>query len=196
VASDEKEAKVSPPEDQALTCYRCGTTVPADRTDCPLCREPQYHTCRCGENLRLDVRKCPKCGADWSRVVRIRHRARSSRLNADILWRYILGGAAIALIFAAAVKALVDYLAQRALPSGEVMPAAFLERARWAGQGLEAALRNLAGSLRDLASAVGPLLIVVLLGAAIGAGLYLYRKDFFSRSRRKPRRRSRRHSPH
>jgi hypothetical protein len=187
------EEVASSTEAPVLTCRRCGTVVPPERVGCPLCGDPQYRVCTCGERLRLDLRECPQCGADWSRAVKVRHRSRRAKLDTDVFWRYTLSGAALALLLAAGVKALVDFLAQRALPPGMVMPASFVVRAQWAGQGLTAVLRNLSGSLRDVASALGPLLIVVLLGAAIGAGLYLYRKDFFSRPRGTPRRRRRRH---
>lgn len=110
-----------------------------------------------------------------------------------MFWRYAVAGAVIALLGAALGRGVVDYLAQRALPPGTVMPASFLARAVWAWQGLTAALYGWGGSLRDLADAVGPILVLALLGAGLGAVVYLYRTDFFTRSHhRHSSRRSRR----
>jgi ribosomal protein L40E len=154
-------------------CYRCGATIGEGQEHCPQCGRPLYRVCYCGWRIPINAHRCPQCDADWSGAMRVRKKAHSHRVNPRRLGSYAVLGALAALALTALGGLLLGKLAERALPEGQPMPHALGERMALAWEGVEEVLSTIGRRLAALSGGLGLVLLILLMGAAVGALIYL-----------------------
>lgn len=196
----ETQAEMAEPEEQSeeesgqeRTCYSCGAEVPVGRRHCPTCGARQVRTCFCGARIPATARRCPECGADWSLSTRVKRKSRSRRVRPHALAAYAAGGAVAAALLAAIIELVVTGLAAQALQPGEGMPPAFGGKLRLAAAAVGSFLGRMARVASSHQAGLKTFLVVLLMGAVLGALYYLHhvgllnRTQGASRSRRKRR---------
>lgn len=177
------------------SCYRCGAALPPEHTHCPRCGRPQYRVCYCGYRIPINAGTCPVCQADWSSAYRVRKKAHSRKVRPQKLGRYALAGAGVAVIVALLANVVVTVLASSVLVEGQSLPSGIGDRLGLALQGAGQLFHRAYGRLLTIGGGLAPVLGVGLVGAAIGALVYLVRAEIIRirlpGSRRKHKRRRR-----
>ncbi len=154
---------------QTKVCHRCGATLALDAQVCPHCGQKQYRQCFCGQAFPSNLSRCPACGTDWVKALRVRRRSRSDKVKPRAMLRNALMGALVAVLASGLLNLIVTALAQRATPEG-VVPRAIGERLYYAWYTLATSLIKL---INSLVGGLGYTLLIALAGAAIGALVYL-----------------------
>ena len=157
-------------ENGGENCPQCGAALGDAGGACSACGWLPERICFCGAKLPRDAPQCPNCGAQWSKVVRIRRRSRSTRVKTNRLLRSALVGALAALLGGALGNLIISGLAQRSTPDGEI-PADLGLRLYWAWHTLATASQALVS--RIMGVELGLIFVTALVGAALGALWYL-----------------------
>lgn len=177
-AAPEQQVEVTQPNDTAppnvaegpaKACHRCGAALALAAQVCPHCGQKQYRLCFCGQAFPSHLSRCPACGTDWVKAVRVRRRSRSDKVKPRAMLRNALLGALVAVVASGLLNLIVTALAQRATPEG-VVPRAIGERFYYAWYTLATSTIKLVNSL---VGGLGYTLLIALAGAAIGALVYL-----------------------
>jgi len=174
-AANETDVKAEDTGQQTTTCYACGAEVPAGEKRCPVCRRRQLRQCYCGAWIPVTASRCPECGADWSQSVRVKRKSRSQQIHPRVAARYAAVGALAALLVVGLIQVLVTVLAAVALSPGEAMPEGLVARMGLALATVGACLSRTVGLIASHMATLGLGLLVMALGAAVGAVYYLNR---------------------
>ncbi len=157
-------------------CYRCGAALLAGDRNCPQCGRRQTRLCYCGQEISVTASACPHCGADWSTAFRVRRKTKTREFNWKFTAAYAAIGALAAMTLAALINSIVGGLAVRSLPEAAAgLPAGFLARLGLALSTVGHAFTSLTWRIEHIGGGPTAALLLVLAGAAIGAGVYLYR---------------------
>jgi len=112
-------------EQETVTCFSCGATVPAGAKSCPICHRAVYRTCFCGWEMRADEAICPNCGADWSQSMRVARKKTRSRSSSGVrrkLLRFALIGAVVATGLAGIAWIVISSLAYLGMTEHAPLP--------------------------------------------------------------------------
>jgi len=157
-------------------CYHCGAVLAEGASVCPACGRRQTRWCYCGREIPVAEPTCPYCGADWSKAVRVRRRARRVGVDFRRLAGYIAAGILAAIFAAALLNSIVGALALRSLPPEQHdLPDDFSSRF---GLAMQTVGRNLAvvwDRIAGLGGSFWSVLAIILVGAVGGACVYLWR---------------------
>ncbi len=164
-------------------CYGCGAELAPGMRICPVCGRKQTRTCYCGAEIPVTAETCPECGADWSASRRVRRK--SKRIDGKQLAKFSVIGALVAALVAAGLSAIVTTLARRSLDQGESLSASFIQRLSLALTTISTAMATLASRLAEHGAGAMALLGILVLGAGVGAVVYLFREGFWTRRRRR-----------
>lgn len=119
---------------------------------------------------------CPHCGADWSGAFRVRRKTKTREFSWRITSAYAAAGALVAILLAALVNSIVGAIALHSLPPGaEGLPAGFMARLGLALTGIGQALANIVSHTERLGAGALAGLVIVVIGAAGGAMVYMYK---------------------
>lgn len=152
-----------------VTCYHCEAPLSADAQVCSECGRKQYRVCFCGATAHAGLEQCPSCGVDWTERIKVRRRSRAVHVKPRKLLKSALIGALVTVVATAIFNLLVTALAERSIQA-EALPAAFSARLYYAWLTLSSATSLL---FDRLLGGAGPLLLIALLGGAVGALFYL-----------------------
>ncbi len=164
-------------------CYHCGAELAPGMRVCPVCGRKQTRTCYCGAEIPVTARTCPECGADWSASRRVRRKSKSKRIDWKQLTKSAVIGALITALAAAGLSAIVTALARRSLDYGQPLPASFIQRLSLALTAMYRAVATVADRLAEHGAGAATLLGILVLGAGVGAVVYLFREGFWTRWR-------------
>jgi RNA polymerase subunit RPABC4/transcription elongation factor Spt4 len=177
------------------SCYACGAPLEGEGLRCPRCGRRQMRTCYCGNLIPVTAARCPYCGADWSAAFRVRRRSARRKINWLVLAGYATAGALATIVLAAMTMAVVDSLALRSLPPGQLeLPGSFAARAGLALRTVQRGVGRVTDKLASAGASLWAALAMPLLGALAGALIYLRRSGYLrwrSPFRRRPIRRRR-----
>jgi ribosomal protein L40E len=184
------EAGLAAEEAETVSCYRCGADVSPDARVCPECGRRQFRLCFCGDEIRRSVARCPRCGTDWSKIQRRRHRRSRESFRWRQLARYGSFGAGLALAVSLFAMWTYQGLEGRAVAyyggASHASPSPGLVLSY-----LGAKASRLVEGIGDGAPAVGHAFAICLVGALAGAFVYLWRTELPGRLRPRRSRRTR-----
>lgn len=180
----------SPNSHLVTECYWCSTPLPEGTRICPECGLKQYRTCYCGTEILVTAPRCTNCGADWSASLRIRRKAKPRRPNYKSMLKSAALGSVIALVVAALLNAIVTGLARRSI-SGDQQITTITQKVGLAIDTIETILQTIGHHLAERSGGLIAAIVVIVVGAAIGALTYLSRRGFLRlrKDRKHPRRR-------
>ena len=92
-------------------------------------------------------------------------------------------GALITALVASGLSAIITALACRSLDQGESLPASFIQRLSLALSTVYRAVATLGARLAEHGAGAAILLGILVLGAGVGAVVYLFREGFWTRWR-------------
>lgn len=150
---------------------------------CPVCGRKQTRTCYCGAEIPVTARTCPECGADWSASRRVRRKSKSKKIDWKQLAKSAVIGALITALVAGGLSAIITALARRNLAYGQALPASFIQRLSLALSTVYRAVATLGARLAEHGAGAATLLGILVLGAGVGAVVYLFREGFWTRWR-------------
>jgi len=150
---------------------------------CPVCGRKQTRTCYCGAEIPVTAETCPECGADWSASRRVRRKSKSKRIDWKQLAIFSVTGALLTALVAGGLSAIITALARRSLDQGESLSASFIERLSLALATVHRAVATLGARLTEHGAGAATLLGILVLGAGVGAIVYLFREGFWTRWR-------------
>jgi len=165
-------------------CYHCSAALDSGAQICPYCGRKQVRTCYCGAEIPVTAKVCPQCGADWSASLRVRRKSRSKQPDWKKLLKFALVGSLLALFLASVLNVAITGLAVRSLATGQQLPNSLSQRFGLALTTIWTALATLGHKLAEKGGGMGPLVIVIVAGAALGVAVYLFREGFWHRWRR------------
>ncbi len=166
-------------------CYYCGTDFAPGMRACPACGRKQLRTCYCGAEIPVTAKTCTECGADWSASRRVRRKSKSKHIDWKQLAKFSVIGALCTALAAAGLNAIITALARRSLDYGEPLSASFSERLSLALTTMYTAVATVAARLAEHGAGAAALLGILVLGAGVGAVVYLFREGFWTRRRRR-----------
>ena len=166
-------------------CYHCGTDLAPGMRVCPACGRKQTRTCYCGAEIPVTARTCPECGADWSASRRVRRKSKSKKIDWKQLAKFSVTGALFTALVASGLSAIVTALAHRSLDYGQALPASFIQRLSLALSTMYTTVATLADHIAEHGAGAATLLGILVLGAGVGAVVYLFREGFWTRWRRR-----------
>jgi hypothetical protein len=158
-------------------CHRCSEPIPPGAARCPECGSRLYRDCFCGWRIPVTAERCAHCEADWSGAHRTRKRVHSHKVHAARLGSSAIAGALVALVLAALLGVVVKQLALRALPEGDALPDSLSGRLGLAWDGAVLVGRATGQHLSKVGAGLSTVVLIVILGAVIGAVIYLLRED-------------------
>ncbi len=181
----------SPDSHLVTECYWCSTSLPENTRICPECGLKQYRTCYCGTEILVTEPRCPNCGADWSASLRIRRKAKPRRPNYKSMLKSAALGSVIALLAAVLLNAVVTGLASRSLAGDQQIPTSITQKVGLAIDSIGTILQTIGHHLAEKSGGLIAAIVVIAVGAAIGALTYLARRGFLrlGKDRKHPRRR-------
>jgi len=165
-------------------CYRCGAVLTGQARICPVCGRKQVRTCYCGADIPVTAETCPECGADWSASRRVRRKSQRKRFNRKKLAKFAAAGGLITLALVGLLYLAITSLAWYSLPASQSLPSSLLQRLALAATTIGSTITALASHLTQQASAIATIVVVGLIGAGVGAVIYLVREGFWRRWRR------------
>ena len=171
--------------DSQQQCYDCGASLAPGMRICPVCGRKQTRTCYCGAEIPVTAATCPECGADWSGSRRVRRKSKSKQIDWKELAKSALIGALITVLVASGLSAIITALAHRSLDYDQALPASFIQRLTLALSTIYTATAALASRLAEYGAGAATLLGILVLGAGVGAVVYLFREGFWTRWRRR-----------
>ena len=181
-------------EEEEAVCYLCQAPLGEDASVCTACGHRQYRVCYCGAHIRPDLATCPHCQADWSESTRVKAR-RKSHTHGSVrgLIRSSVTGA---LTFAAACGFLYFAGGRAAQGMGVQAPPNVLVRLGYLGQAIAFNAGRLVSRVAGFITSghVLQFLMLLVVGAALGALWYLMKHSQWIRVRlglQKPHRRHR-----
>lgn len=168
----------SPNSHPITECYRCSTPLPEGTRICPECGRKQYRTCYCGTEIPVTAPRCANCGADWSNSYRIRRKAKPRRPNYKSVAKSAALGSAIALVAAGLLNAIVTGLASRSLAGDQQIPTSVTQKVWLAINTVGTILQTIGHRLAERSGGLATAIVVIIVGAGIGALTYLARRGF------------------
>jgi len=166
-------------------CYHCGTDLAPETRICPVCGRKQTRTCYCSAEIPVTAKTCPHCGADWSASRRVRRKSKSKRIDWKQLSKFSVLGAIGTALVASGLNAIVTALARRSPGYSESLPASFIQRLSLALSTVYRAVMTLGARLAEHGAEAATVLGILVLGAGVGAVIYLIREGFWTRWRRR-----------
>ena len=170
--------------DTQQECYHCGAALDKGAQICPYCGRKQVRTCYCGAEIPVTAEICPQCDADWSASLRVRRKSKSKKPDWQKLLKFALVGSLLSLSLASVLNLIITGLASRSLATGQQLPNSLIQRLGLALTTIWTALATLGHELAEKGGGMGPLVIVLVAGAALGVAVYLFREGFWYRWRR------------
>lgn len=171
--------------DSQQLCYSCGVDLAPGMRVCPVCGRKQTRTCYCGAEIPVTARTCPECGADWSASRRVRRKSKSKKIDWKQLAKFSVTGALITALVASGLNTIITALARHSLDQGESLSASFIQRLSLALSTVYRAVATLGARLAEHGAGAAILLGILVLGAGVGAVVYLFREGFWTRWRRR-----------
>ncbi len=166
-------------------CYYCNADLAPGTRICPICGRKQTRTCYCGAEIPVTVKTCPQCGADWSASRRVKHKSKSKRIDWEQLAKFSVLGALFTVLVAVGFNTLITSLARYSQDPGESLSDSFIQRLALALATVYRAVATLGARLAEYGAGAAALLTILVIGAAIGAVVYLVHEGFWSRWRRR-----------